>query len=959
LTIEGFFGPFVLISRLPGHDGEVFRARRAVVRGGVSGPVRLSRLAADEPVDPWIEEADRGARAALPGVVRVLEVGRAEGATYAVGEIAEGVDLASILVSARSSSEPVPVSMALAIASQLAGVAAELREAGVPVECARPTDVIVCWDGRVRLRLRGQPEDGGRAHGFIAPELRDGSGLSQKTDTWAVSRLLRATLASDPEGKRTPKISQLYKENLGALLTGGLARNPTLRPTVFELRRGLLELVEPAEGSATQAVATWVTERLGGRPPDDDAAVLTEDILSDVRDRLADADDVELLFPRGSAPPRPSRAPKRNTDVFSDVLASASGEGPSTAVGPAPGGDISSSVFGRILEDEGAGEPGEGTSTRSFGPPSFDDDAVEEEDLPSELDRVGAGVDLDAIARMSLADGAPEPSDTAVTPLSDEERRSLEEASLAPAGTDVMERPNLGEDEDDLAPMGTDVMEAPAELRADADAGDGLSDVFASDEGPIDELAPEDASSVFAAPPQQTRADRSRPSAEALSSGRGSGSEDAIFTRAGRPGARSSSLGSGTAADTRAERPGSSSQGSSSERKKARSKGSRSTTTRRNRGGEDGRPAAGPPPFAGLSEEGGEVATDPVRRAVSTQDVFKMAEDPGDDVDPETLPPGALHVDAAVGDGGQSTMLLARPAELAADLDDAEEPEVDPDRTAFLDSPGGELSGGGAFDMGKAPTDPEVGAVSAGSEERTAYIDHPAAEPPPQESEERTAYVDHPGDVDDDEVEVDPDRTAALESPPSLRRKKPALRGFADHSSEETATGTDVDEDDLYGDRTEQLSRDDVQEALRRVKAAKATLHDPPPEETALLPVEDVREVLRAGPSAFFNRDEKRKKAIARQHSELGDDDDGHPPTLDELLPEDPELGLLVVDVPDGAVVFLNGEEQGRGRTVVHDLDRFITYNVRVHLRGYSPWVGTVTLRGMRAARVEPEFQAR
>lgn len=79
-----------------------------------------------------------------------------------------------------------------------------------------------------------------------------------------------------------------------------------------------------------------------------------------------------------------------------------------------------------------------------------------------------------------------------------------------------------------------------------------------------------------------------------------------------------------------------------------------------------------------------------------------------------------------------------------------------------------------------------------------------------------------------------------------------------------------------------------------------------------------------------------------------------------QTLEAEPADGTLIVDVPAGAVVFVNGVERGRGPSLrVRELDRYAKHAVRVHAEGFTPWKGSVSLDGRVAAKVRPNLRAR
>lgn len=74
-----------------------------------------------------------------------------------------------------------------------------------------------------------------------------------------------------------------------------------------------------------------------------------------------------------------------------------------------------------------------------------------------------------------------------------------------------------------------------------------------------------------------------------------------------------------------------------------------------------------------------------------------------------------------------------------------------------------------------------------------------------------------------------------------------------------------------------------------------------------------------------------------------------------ETLEAEPADGTLIVEVPDGAVVFVNGLERGRGPQIkVLGIDRYAKHAVRIHAPGFAPWSGSVCLEGRTAAKIRP-----
>jgi hypothetical protein len=75
------------------------------------------------------------------------------------------------------------------------------------------------------------------------------------------------------------------------------------------------------------------------------------------------------------------------------------------------------------------------------------------------------------------------------------------------------------------------------------------------------------------------------------------------------------------------------------------------------------------------------------------------------------------------------------------------------------------------------------------------------------------------------------------------------------------------------------------------------------------------------------------------------------------LIPEGDNDGLLVIEAPADAQVFVNGIERGRGVVRVTDLDCEGRHAVRVVAPGHVPWSGSVSLEGKKAAKVRPTLK--
>lgn len=320
------------------------------------------------------------------------------------------------------------------------------------------------------------------------------------------------------------------------------------------------------------------------------------------------------------------------------------------------------------------------------------------------------------------------------------------------------------------------------------------------------------------------------------------------------------------------------------------------------------------------SEEEGSLEASAVSEDVRLGSATQLFEDDDDELDLDAIARSSLAGQAPVEESlaTAGTAVVARPAPLPpSQHDDGDVFQAGPPATkvARLGSRSRASIVASRVDDTRAPAaDDDVFAHSSDAAEDEVFSTVPPSEPiaaPPASpalDPDKTAYLDNPVDVFESSFGS---RTDSRVHGPSQSYGR-SRRGEAPLSRASVLPLTALppaDDDDDEELPTERLSADLVSEAVRLARGAPADT-----------PVE-----VASGP----------------------------PSVLEE------ELGRLVIDVPPGAIVFVNGEERGRGPTTLEDVDRFANLVVRVHHRGHHPWTGTVTLKGMPAARVAPELQRR
>lgn len=225
-----FLGPYLIVRHLAsGGMGAVYLADHPALRRQVAVKV----LTADPSADPHaLERFRREARAAAaldhPHIVRLFDIGHAEGVHFLVLEYVEGTDLQTLI----DRDGPVPYPQAVALVAQAAAGLQHAHERGFVHRDVKPANLIRTPEGAVKVldmglawSVREHPADRLTLHGpgesivgtadYLSPEQALNAPLDPRTDVYSLGVTLYALLAGRPPfaGTTLQKLSQVqFKE---------------------------------------------------------------------------------------------------------------------------------------------------------------------------------------------------------------------------------------------------------------------------------------------------------------------------------------------------------------------------------------------------------------------------------------------------------------------------------------------------------------------------------------------------------------------------------------------------------------------------------------------------------------------------------------------------------------------------------------------------------------------------
>jgi len=302
------FGKYELLRKLAtGGMGQIFLARPSGAPGLTKLLVvkrLLPHLATDRSfLNMFLDEAKIASRLDHPNIVRIHELGQAQGSHFLVMDYVAGEDLRTMGEYAQAVGKPIPLGVALRIIADAAlGLhhAHQVKDAkgrplGLVHRDVSPPNILVGFDGATKLIDFGVAKAAGRlqetATGFLkgkypymSPEQIDAAPVDQRSDVFSLgvilwelatrqrlfkgsNELTTARLVSDCSVPPPQRVNRDLPKEIDRVILKALQRNRDLRYPDAAAFRGAVEAFIAAQGleGSRQDVADYLRDLYADR----------------------------------------------------------------------------------------------------------------------------------------------------------------------------------------------------------------------------------------------------------------------------------------------------------------------------------------------------------------------------------------------------------------------------------------------------------------------------------------------------------------------------------------------------------------------------------------------------------------------------------------------------------------------------------------------------------------------
>lgn len=213
------FGQYVLLDRIAtGGMAEVWKARMRGVEG-FQKTVAIKKILPhlsdnNEFIDMFVDEAKLAAQLSHNNIIHIYDLGKTNGAYYIAMEYVEGHDLRTIMGRAMDRAHPMPVELALFVASKVAAALDyahrkrdfDDKELGLVHRDVSPQNVLISYEGDIKLcdfgiakaASKASTTQAGALKGklqYMSPEQAWGRSLDRRSDLFALGIVLFEMLA--------------------------------------------------------------------------------------------------------------------------------------------------------------------------------------------------------------------------------------------------------------------------------------------------------------------------------------------------------------------------------------------------------------------------------------------------------------------------------------------------------------------------------------------------------------------------------------------------------------------------------------------------------------------------------------------------------------------------------------------------------------------------------------------